>query len=87
MVQDLASRFYLGGDSSWVENCQAAREFEHTHLALLQGLHHAEKALQVVWCFQNPTLNLYIPVDPAQQDQVRPYGFCPLSAEVGSGAR
>jgi hypothetical protein len=86
MVQDLTSRFFLGRDSSWVESCQSAREFEHTHLALLQGVQHAEKALQVVWCFQNPSLNLYISIDPGQQDQVRPCGFCPLSAEAGNGA-
>jgi hypothetical protein len=78
IVQDTATRRYLGPESSWVESCQQARVFEHTYLALLEGLQHRDKILQVVWCFQNPVENLYIAVRPEHQGRIRPCEICKL---------
>jgi len=62
ILQEIESGFYLDASSRWVAGCQEARVFEHTWMALPEGLSHKEKALQVVWCFRAPTQNLYYPV-------------------------
>ena len=67
ILQDLGNRLYLGSDGAWANSCQAAKLFEHTYLALLEGLNHAGKHLQVVRCFQNPGANMYMPVHPVEE--------------------
>ena len=79
ILQDLRTHSYLGDDGTWVSSCQHARLFDHTYVALLEGLKHAEQ-MQVVWCFQNPSQNLYMPVRPGDEHLVFPWKTCPLAA-------
>ena len=76
IVQDVDTRLYLDENSSWVESCQQARTFEHTYSALLEGLEHHNKTLQIVWCFQNPELNMYLAVRPGEGERIRPCTIC-----------
>ena len=79
ILQDLHTHCYLSSDNSWVGSCQRARVFEHTYLALLEGLGHPQKALQVVWCFQNPARNMYVSVKPEDSARIYACSHCPLS--------
>lgn len=79
ILQDLETHSYLAGDSSWASSCQQAKVFEHTYVALLEGLNYHPKALQVVWCFRNPSMNMYLPVNPADGARVVACDFCPLT--------
>jgi hypothetical protein len=83
ILQDLVSHNYLAAGDTWVASCQKARTFEHTYLALLEGLEHREKT-QVVWCFQNLRENMYVVVRSYTDDHIYPCVTCPLAAtEVG----
>lgn len=86
ILQDVATQFYLAADSSWVKGCQQARVFEHTYLALLEGLDHHEKTTQVVWCFKNRDMNMYLAVRPGDSNCVQPCVFCPLAGRKISGS-
>jgi hypothetical protein len=80
ILQDISTRLYMDNDHSWTRNCQEAKSFEQTYHALLEGLSHKEKRLQVVWCFQNPTLNMYVAVHPEDNDRIHACVSCPLEA-------
>lgn len=82
IIQDTKTRCYLGQGSSWVESCQEARTFEHTYTALLEGLGHRDKTLQVVWCFQHPEQNFYVAVRPGDEAHIRPCATCKLAAAM-----
>jgi hypothetical protein len=79
ILQDLTTHSYLAKDNSWAESCQRARVFEHTYEAVLEGLEHREKVLQVVWCFQNPAKNMYLPVKAEDSDRIYECVSCPLA--------
>lgn len=79
-MQEVTTRRYLAADGSWTENCQRAKTFAHTYLALLEGMDHSEKTIQVVWCFRNPDLNMYLTVKPGDEALTRPCLACPLAA-------
>lgn len=78
ILQDIVSHQYLAPDGGWAASCQQARTFEHTYLALLDGLEHRDKHTQVVWCFQNPSENMYMPVRPQDSGLVLPCQSCPF---------
>lgn len=78
ILQDLLNHRYLGSGGSWVTSCQNAIVFEHTYQAALEGLHHPEHT-QVVWCFRNPSQNLYMAVRPDEERAVSPCDTCPLA--------
>ncbi len=80
IIQDTKTRCYLGQGCSWVQSCQEARVFEHTYTALLEGLEHRDKTLQVVWCFQHPEQNLYVAVRPGDEAHIQPCTACKLVA-------
>ena len=79
IMQEPTTRLYLAPDGSWTNNCQQARTFEHTYLALLEGMNHCEKTLQVVWCFRDPSLNMYLSVRPGEEALTCPCIECPLA--------
>lgn len=79
IMQEVETRLYLAADGSWTHNCQQARTFEHTYLALLEGLRYSAKNLQVVWCFRNPSLNMYLPVRPEGEATLCHCVSCPLA--------
>ena len=78
-MQEVITRRYLAADGSWTESCQGAKTFEHTYLALLEGISHPEKTIQVVWCFRNPSLNMYLAVRPGDEALTCPCLECPLA--------
>ncbi len=84
ILQDLQTHSYLSSDNSWVGSCQRARVFEHTYLALLEGLGYPQKALQVVWCFQNPARNMYVAVKAEDTDRIHGCSQCPLLVAHGN---
>ena len=77
ILQDTTTGLYLAADGSWVKSCQQAKVFEHTWGAFLQGLEHADKRMQVVWCFKDPDLNMYAPVKA--EGDIRPCTSCPMA--------
>jgi hypothetical protein len=79
IMQEVATRLYLAPDGSWTRNCQEAKTFEHTYLALLEGLRYSGKKLQVVWCFRDPSLNMYLPVRPEAEASACHCVDCPLA--------
>ena len=79
IMQEPTTRLYLAPDGSWTNNCQQARTFEHTYLALLEGMNHYEKTLQVVWCFRDPALNMYLSVRPGEETRTCQCIECPLA--------
>ena len=82
ILQDLVGHGYLANDGSWVNQCQGARAFERLYLALLDGLNHSEKHLQIVWCFRNPALNIYLPVRAQDNDRLNCCEVCPLAGST-----
>ena len=78
LLQRLDTRRYLGTAGEWADSCQKARIFEHTYQALLEGLEHPEST-QEVWCFRNPTRNLYTAVRPEDDPGVLPCEACSLA--------
>ena len=86
ILQDLSSHQYLGSDGFWTPSCQEAKQFERTYQALQQGLDYTDKRTQVVWCFQDPTQNLYMLVDPNQTASVFPCLTCGLTNRSGTAA-
>lgn len=78
-MQEPVSRLYLGRDGSWTRDCQQARTFDHTYLALLEGMNYSDKALQIVWCFRDPALNMYLSVRPGQEAPTCACVECPLA--------
>jgi hypothetical protein len=79
IIQESSSHVYLAADGSWTSDCQQARTFEHTYLALLEGMNHPGKSLQVVWCFRNPAMNMYLPVHPGDDATTCHCIECPLA--------
>ena len=79
ILQDLGTHQYLGKDGLWTASCQEAKLFEQAYQALQEGLDRTGKRTQVVWCFQDPTENLYMLVDPNQDDSVHPCISCGLT--------
>lgn len=79
LLQDLNSHSYLGKDGAWTKTCQQARVFEHTYIALLEGLDQEDKHTQVVWCFRDPSSNLYMAVRPGDNGKLYPCEACPLA--------
>ena len=79
IIQEPTTRLYLAPDGTWTNNCQKARTFEHTYLALLEGINYSERALQVVWCFRNPALNMYLSVRPEDDALTCACAECPLA--------
>ena len=60
ILQDLRSGRYLSEDDRWVEDCQRAKAFEHTYLALREGISRLDvDCTQLVFCFEDPSRNLY----------------------------
>lgn len=82
ILQDLLNHTYLSLEETWVESCQQARVFEHTYQALLEGLQHTDRHSQVVWCFQNPSENMYVLVRPENKDRIFPCENCPLACRA-----
>lgn len=78
ILQDLVSHEYLASNGSWSEHCQQTREFEHLWMALLEGLNHSGRPMQIVWCFANPALNMYLPVHAGQRHPVHACEVCPI---------
>jgi hypothetical protein len=64
VLQDMKSARYLAADGDWVTNPGEARQFEHTWAALLEGLAHRGKQLQVLWSLPGPAEHIRIPVGP-----------------------
>jgi hypothetical protein len=87
ILQDLLNHLYLGIDNSWVKSCQQARVFKHTYLALLEALHHPDRASQVVWCFQKPDLNFYIAAKSEDTVRIHRCVSCPLLGRTVAGPR
>ena len=81
ILQDMRTHCYLGDDGAWETSCQQARLFDRAYLAVLEGLKHPEQ-MQVVWCFQNPSQNLYMPVRPGDEHLVFPCEACALAGLV-----
>ena len=79
IIQESSRRLYLGADNTWTSDCQQAKTFEHTYLALLEGLNHPSKSLQVVWCFRDPALNMYLSVRPGDETPPCQCVQCPLA--------
>lgn len=79
IMQEVDTRLYLAPDGSWTHDCQEAKTFDHTYLALLEGLGYSAKKLQVVWCFRNPSLNMYLPVRSETEAVVCQCVGCPLA--------
>src|SRR5947207_8508795 len=77
VLQDLASGCYLSPDRSWVSGCLEAMTFEHTSLAVLEGVKHSERRSQIVWCFEHPSTSLYISVYAQVNGRVRACENCP----------
>lgn len=50
-------------------------------MAMLEGLKHGGRMLQVVWCFRNPSVNLYAPVKVGEE--IRACVECPLVERQG----
>jgi len=82
-LQDLFNRSFLSADGSWVASCEQAKVFEHTYTALFEGLKHADKRTQIVWCHDNRNLNVYLLVRPDDSSRIQPCETCPL--ENGKG--
>jgi hypothetical protein len=80
LLQDLESHEYLGANGEWVEGCDVAQVFEHTWMALQEGLNHKGRATQVVWCFGNPALSMYMLVRPMKKGR-------PVSAKILGACR
>ena len=80
ILQDLDSQFYLSTDGTWVSSCQEARTFEHTYSALIEGLQHTEKRPEIVWCFGDPRMTLYISVRGEDKNHLHRCERCPLLA-------
>ena len=79
ILQEVNTCLYLATNGSWTANCQEAKKYDHTYQALLEGMTHSDKVLQVVWCFRNPSMNLYMNVRPGQELLTHPCLQCPLS--------
>jgi len=79
IIQDSSGRMFLAADGSWTNDCQHARTFEHTYLALLEGLNYPGKLLQIVWCFRNPAQNMYLSVHPGEESLVCRCIECPVA--------
>jgi len=82
VLQDLASRRYLSADGTWVSSCLEAMTFEHTCMAVLEGVKHRETRCQIVWCFEPPSTSLYLSVFGEDLSRVRACENCPC---LGSG--
>src|SRR5215471_3863546 len=59
LLQDLRTLRYFAGEGMWATGCQQAKGFEYTWMALQEGLNHANRTTQVVWCFGDPSANMY----------------------------
>lgn len=81
ILQELSTHHYLAADDSWAESCQQAKVFEHTYQALLKGLSFHTGPMQVVWCFRNPAVNMYIAVHPSDSGRIRGCVSCPLTGQ------
>ena len=79
ILQDLLTHDYLTPAGAWAPTCQEARLFDHTYLALLEGLQHRDRATQVVWCFRNPSLSLFLPVHASDSHRVIACATCPAA--------
>src|SRR5690349_1177009 len=79
ILQALVTCHYLTPSGAWVAGCRKARRFEHTYLALLEGLDHRDRATQVVWCFSNPSLSLLMPVHASDDHRVFACATCPAA--------
>ncbi len=86
ILQDLDTHSYLNQDGAWSSSCQQARIFDHTYMALLEGLDHEDKHTQVVWCFRDPGANLYMAVRPADKAKIYPCEACPLAHQASQTA-
>ncbi len=82
ILQDLASHCYLTSDRSWVKSCQEAKEFDHVFQALVEAVRQPDKHPQVVWCFRNPSLNLYFAVSPGDKEHLFPCKTCPIAGRL-----
>src|SRR3974377_2290274 len=80
LLQDLLSHYYLAPKGTWTSNCQDARVFEHTYMALQEGLNLRDRPSQVVWCFRNPSSSMYLPVRSLDADKISPCASVFLSA-------
>jgi hypothetical protein len=78
IIQDVQTRLYLGKNCSWVESCQQAKLFEHAYSAILEGLDFQDRTVQVVWCFQNPQINMYMPARAGDEGRIVPCVTCPM---------
>src|SRR6516162_9747571 len=83
LLQDLETHRYFAGEGMWAAGCQQAKVFEHTWMALQEGLNHADRTTQVVWCFGDPSENMYMLVRPYDGAVVYPCGTCPLKVGIG----
>ena len=79
IMQEVNTCLYLAPDGSWTANCQDAKTYERTYQALLEGIGYSDRVLQVVWCFRNPSINLYMNVRPGQEGLTHPCLQCPLA--------
>ncbi|HTL55218.1 MAG TPA: hypothetical protein VL361_06035 [Candidatus Limnocylindrales bacterium] len=79
IMQEVNTCLYLAPNGSWTANCQAAKTYEHTYQALLEGMRYGDKVLQVVWCFRNPSMNLYMNVRPGLEGLTHACLECPLA--------
>ncbi len=77
LLQELGRGKFFAEDGTWVADCRDAREFEHTHLALLQGIAFRDRKTQVVLCLGCPQASMYIACHPEDSGEVTPCEICP----------
>jgi hypothetical protein len=79
ILQDLFNRSFLSTDGTWVSSCDQPRVFEHTYIALLEALKYPDKRTQILWCFENPTQNIYLLVRPDASSRILQCETCPVA--------